>query len=162
MPQTTINVSIDDSQVRVMIQAYQKLFPSKVRDFLKNDVTQLMRESFASNFDSEGRPNRWKALADSTVKKRGSSNPILDVTGDLRSEVTSESHKSHLEEVSQNTDGFTLTMGAKSPKYKTHQKGGFGSFGQFIPKRRMIVIQEEDGEKIGVKLDELVKTFRRS
>lgn len=161
MPGSTVNISIDDSQVRVMIQAYHKLFPRKVRDFLKTDVTQLMRESFANNFDAEGRPSPWKELADSTVKKRGSSNPILDVTGDLRSEVTSDSHQSHLEEINQNTDGYTLLMGAKSPKYKTHQKGGFGSFGQFIPKRRMVVIQDEDGEKIADKFDDLVKNFRR-
>lgn len=160
MPRTTINVSIDDSQVIVMIEAYQKLFPRKVRDFLKEDVAQLMRESFATNFDVGGRP-KWFGLAESTQRQRrklgfGGASPILVRTGDLATEVTSKSHSKHFEEVSQNTDGYTLTMGATSRKYKIHQRGG-----GFIPKRRMIVIQEEDGENIGVKFDSLVKTFRR-
>jgi phage gpG-like protein len=156
----TINVSVDDSQVRFMIQSYVRGLPPLIRDWLDENVSGIMRDSFDRNFQQEGRP-AWEQLAPSTVKKRGSAHPILQVTGDLRSEVTEESHSGHFKQVTQDNGGFALEMGATSGKYKRHQKGGFGSFGQFIPKRRMVVIQDRDVQDIIESLDNLIATFRR-
>jgi phage gpG-like protein len=57
------------------------------REPLKRSIQQVMIPSIRKNFDAEGRPS-WQQLAPATVKRRGSSHPILRQSGALAQVAT--------------------------------------------------------------------------
>src|SRR5215831_12962730 len=52
-------------------------------------ATQIVSQEIAANFDAQGRPEGWQELNEATVERRGSSEPILFVTGNLYNQATS-------------------------------------------------------------------------
>ena len=52
------------------------------------EIVGIVCDDFGENFRSEGRPTPWEPLAESTVMKRGSSNPILQDTGEMAQQLT--------------------------------------------------------------------------
>ncbi|SRR5213593_4410086 len=77
-------------QVTVLEQDITKLQVA-LNDFhvpLEATLHQVVIPSIERHFDSEG-PG-WQQLAQSTIEKRGSSHPILQETGTLRSVATSD------------------------------------------------------------------------
>lgn len=94
-------------------------------------MAEYMRGSFADNFDAQGRP-RWDPLSPAYLAYRqaeGLGDTILDITGELREEVTSESGPGHVEEIIEAGKTTTLIIGGSSLKFITHQQGASGSRG---------------------------------
>lgn len=150
------------------------------RDFV--DCMQLianyMRDSFAENFDAEGRPS-WESLSPAYKAQRefeGNSGPILHITGALREEVAGDG-SGHVEEIIDAGNSWTLIMGGSSDIFNIHQAGASGSRGPVfaspgrtlrwfgpggevyfadsvggasfeIPARPMVVLQDEDKEAV--------------
>lgn len=98
---------------------------------LRESVARVLIPSIRENFDSEGRPP-WQSLADSTVIRRGSSGPILNSTGTLRSEATSISNWVIGTEEATMT-GVSVEYGAY------HQEGT-----RKMPARPFVLIQPQD------------------
>lgn len=102
---------------------------------LRESVVRVLIPSIRENFDSEGRPP-WQRLADATVLRRGSSGPILNRTGTLRSEATS------LENWNIGREEATMT-GVSAEYGAYHQEGT-----RNMPARPFVMIQPEDEVQI--------------
>ncbi len=151
--------------------------PENIEDAME-DIADELRDSFADNFEAQGRPS-WEALSPDYLLARqdaGLGDIILDVSGELRSEVTEKGASGHVEEIVRAGSTTTLTMGGSSLKYKTNQLGASGSRGTVtaapghalrffwkgrlmyrswvgpasftIPARPMVDVQDEDRKSI--------------
>jgi len=115
------------------------------------EVDQIMNDSFAKNFRSQGRP-KWDSLAqvtkDTRFAKGFGKGPILHQTGNMMDEVTSMKGK-----VSSSFGGFVKEWGAdqlrgtERKKFVAHQ-GGIGKSGQKLPQRQMIGFQPADAKSL--------------
>lgn len=98
----------------------------------------------SERFGAEG-PG-WEELADSTVARRGSAHPILDVTGELKDAFTKKGAKHAL--VEPLPDG--LFMGADDWVLASVHQNGTERAGRdhntHIPARPIVDIQEQDAE----------------
>lgn len=147
-------------------------------DVALEEIAGYMRDSFASNFDAQGRP-AWDALSSDYLLARadtGLGDIILNISGELRSEVTEKGASGHVEDIVKSGAITTLIMGGSSFKYETHQRGASGSRGAVtaspghklrfffkgqlmfrqsvgpasftIPARPMVDVQDEDRDAI--------------
>jgi len=110
-----------------------------------NDIKNLMLSSIQNNFDDEGRPEKWKDLADSTKKARARKKKwpgqILSVSGQLSSSINGQ------------VDGNSVLVGSalkfpnsNKPFIRIHDLGGKAGRGGsvLIPKREILLFQDED------------------
>jgi len=103
-----------------------------------NSIKNLLLSSVQENFDDEGRPKKWKDLADSTKAARQKKNkwpgPILNVEGDLSSSINAQ------------VDGNSILVGSGLPYARIHDLGGMAGKGKKvkIPQREFLVFQDED------------------
>lgn len=100
-------------------------------DIALEEIADYMRTSFAENFDSQGRPS-WEPLSPDYLLSRqdaGHGETILNVSGELRSEVTEKGASGNVQDIVHAGTTTTLIMGGSSFKYETHQKGASGSRG---------------------------------
>lgn len=142
-------------------------------------IADYMRGSFADNFDAQGRP-AWEPLSDGYREWRqaeGLGDVILNITSELRDEVTTQGGAGHVEEIIDAGKTTTLVMGGSSDKFRWHQMGAAGSRGPVtaapgktlrwygpggevifrksvgpasfeIPARKMVDVQPEDRDAI--------------
>lgn len=97
----------------------------------------------ARNFEAEGRPKRWAALAPSTVQDRirkgYGPGPILERTGKLKRSLTERG-----------ATGNILRIGPKSLKYGSSVK--YFVYHQYgtstMPARKMMVAQRQDNSQL--------------
>ncbi len=54
-------------------------------------IVEVASGEIAANFAAEGRPGSWEPLAEATIRKRGSSHPILEEFGALVSDASDPS-----------------------------------------------------------------------
>ncbi len=137
-------IDVDNAQV---LQSLEKLAAANA-DFtpLMREVAGLLFDAVEENFAQQGRP-RWQPLKASTVAKRGSSQPILQVSGQLAASL------------SQDHDATSAVVGTNKEYAATHQFGAAkGSFAQKptksgasinipwgdIPARPFLALTEED------------------
>lgn len=127
----SIEIDIEGEEELV---ASLNMISASIRDFhepLRESVVRVVIPSIRENFDAEGRPP-WQRLADATVISRGSSGPILNRTGTLRSEATS------LENWTIGREEATMT-GVSAEYGAFHQKGT-----RNMPARPFVGLQPED------------------
>lgn len=94
-------------------------------------IADYMRGSFADNFAAQGRP-AWEPLSDSYREWRlaaGLGDVILEITGELKAEVTQKGASGNVEEIIAAGKTTTLVMGGSSDKFRWHQLGASGSRG---------------------------------
>lgn len=136
---------------------------------LSNDVSRIVNDSTAleragvymhgsinRNFIAQGRPNRWRPLAPSTVARRrrgrGRGGPqILLDRGILRASITSRNRRGSIWRLRSNM----LELGTNI-EYASIQQ--HGSPRRRIPSRPFVLFQEpEDGDAILAILDESIE-----
>lgn len=126
-------------------------------------VGEYMLGSVESNFDAEGRPDRWEPLKQKTLlakaggkrqatKRRGGftaraqriigGNKILTASRRLRRSMTYEA------------DSGGVSVGTNVEYAATHQFGRTSGRGAPIPARPFLVIQPEDEQEIGKILEQ--------
>jgi len=139
-------MTVDDTRLKIVLK--QLLRKSKDASTAFAEIAQVLASSVEKNFHQEGRylaPNsmyggssKWQKLADSTVANRARSgrgaHPILQVSGQLASSITTASGPRHAQ------IGTSLVYGA------IHQYGGKAGRGRkvTIPARPFLVVQDED------------------
>lgn len=114
-----------------------------------------MYGSIAKNFQSQGRPQKWKALSPRTLqqrrRRRNFSQQILVDTGRLRGSITTREHGDGIYKLSDKQ----LVIGTKVPYGIVHQKGGV-----HVPKRQFVGFQEKDiTDIVKIFTDHIVKTL---
>ena len=125
------------------------------------EVDQIMNDSFAKNFRSQGRP-KWESLSDITKQTRISkgfgSGPILHETGNLMDEITSLKGKSSesFKAISREW-GVDQLRPSEQAKFKAHQTGK-GRPRQKLPQRKMIGFQPEDAKNLTRSLSKWLST----
>jgi phage gpG-like protein len=115
------------------------------REPLKRSIQQVLAPSFRKNFDAQGRPVKWAPLAEFTVEKRGSSEPILDRSGLLKRTIQ------QLNIWSLDSEKAAITDLPQKIWYgKLHQAGskGTGKATFSFPERPFVLIQGEDYDAI--------------
>lgn len=104
-----------------------------------------MLRSIDRNFEAEGRPNRWKPLAESTIRERirlgFGRGPILQRTGTLRRGFSTQAGQTRLK----------ILNGV--PYYRFHQQDRNRNRGR-LPRRAMVVLLDQDKAQF-------TKTFRK-
>lgn len=128
-----IKVEIKDSDVKQLL----KRLSAKAANAqpAMREIAELVRSSVLKNFMEGGRPQRWKALAASTIrKKRGGAGQILIDSARLRNSIHASS---------------TVTqaiVGTNTRYAAIHQFGGMAGRGGKvrIPARPYLMIQDED------------------
>jgi len=115
-----------------------------------NEIKANLLESVERNFEEQGRPTKWKDLADST--KHARENPpkgrrptwpgsILNQTGGMASSINGQ------------VDGDSILIGSAltfpnsdKPWVRIHDQGGKAGPGKkiTIPKREFLMFQDED------------------
>lgn len=115
------------------------------REPLKRSIQQVLAPSFRKNFEAGGRPDRWAPLADYTIEKRGSSEPILVRSGRLKRTIQQLNIWSLDREKAAITD-----LPANIWYGKLHQAGyrGTGAATFSFPARPFVLIQDEDYDDI--------------
>lgn len=126
------------------IQGIDKLFSRvrRLKDAVKKTERPLrtasvyMLGSIDKNFQAEGRPEKWKGLADSTkARRRGKSPKILTDTAMMR--------RSHSYRIT--TAGSEIgTNAVQAPRQHFGYPGGSGRGRSKTPARPFLMFQEED------------------
>ena len=75
MPGTSITLTADTADVSELLGRCLQRFGDLKTPL--NLIGQIVRTSVIRNFEVEGRPDKWRELAPSTVRERGSAHPIL-------------------------------------------------------------------------------------
>jgi phage gpG-like protein len=119
--------------------------------FKSGEVDQIMQDSFAKNFSSQGRP-KWTALSKETIedrlKKGFGSGPILSRTGNLQDEISSLKGEISIGARQASIQwGIDQLRGDEKVKFGAHQSGK-GRSGQDLPQRKMIGFQPEDSKRL--------------
>lgn len=130
---TRIELKADEARKRLanLIEANRDLTP------LMKNIAGFMHDRVEENFAQEGRP-KWEPLSPVTVKRRGSSSPILQVSGQLAASVT-ESHDDHSASVGTNKIyGRVMQEGAKKGEFAKNIPWGN------IPARPFLMLTEDD------------------
>ena len=104
---------------------------------LVQSLREVIITSVRTNFNVEGRP-AWQELAESTVRKRGTSHPILTNTGALKSESTNEQNWTVT------TDDVSLTGLDSAVPYAAYNQAGTSK----MPAREFVSLQERDMTEI--------------
>lgn len=118
------------------------------REPLKRSIQQVLSPSFRKNFEAGGRPVPWEELSEVAVNMRGSAEPILVRTGELKRTI----QQFNIWTVDR-TKAAILDLPEKIWYGKVHQ-GGYGRRGSGqsraagIPARPFVMIQKEDYEAI--------------
>jgi phage gpG-like protein len=115
------------------------------REPLKRSIQQVLAPSFRKNFDAQGRPIPWAPLAEFTVEKRGTSEPILNRSGLLKRTIQ------QLNIWSLDSEKAAITDLPQKIWYgKLHQAGykGTGKATFSFPERPFVMIQGEDYDDI--------------
>lgn len=144
--------------IREVLQAIEATLGA-IRDQtpMWEDIGFEVLNSVQRNFDAEGRPEKWQALARSTLlrkvggvrkastkrghwtakaKKTLHGNKILTDTAQLRNSIAAEA------------DAAGVTVGTNMVYGAIHQFGGRAGRGSIIPARPYLLLQEEDYPKI--------------
>jgi len=150
-----VQVHVD---IREVLQAIEATLGA-IRDQtpMWEDIGFEVLNSVHRNFDAEGRPEKWQALAASTLlakvggrrkastkrghwtakaKKTLHGNKILTDTAQLRNSIAAEA------------DSAGVTVGTNMEYGAIHQFGGRAGRGSVIPARPYLLLQEEDYPKI--------------
>ncbi|MCP4990886.1 MAG: hypothetical protein GY928_34045 [Colwellia sp.] len=115
-----------------------------------HDMTPAMRKiglylmgSIRRNFKAEGRPQRWKPLANATIQDRlrkgFGSGPILQRTGALMNSLTKPGAKGQIFSARKRS----LQLSSRIPYFPYHQRGT-----SKIPQRVMLDFQKQDRSQI--------------
>src|SRR5574344_1807258 len=89
----------DNIEIRIDNKAVEEALlkvASKCEDMkpLMKNIAGIMADAVEENFEQEGRPDKWQALAESTIKKRKKTKhwpgKILQVEGQLATSVTTQ------------------------------------------------------------------------
>jgi phage virion morphogenesis protein len=126
-----VKVKVDDRELRRAISRIMERLSNPQRAF--KAIGLIVRNSVLKNFEAQGRPQRWKELKESTIRKKGSSR-ILEDTGRLRNSITYRAHRDMVE------------IGTNVVYAGIHQFGGRAGRGHSaeIPSRPFLMLQEED------------------
>jgi len=137
-----ITIKWEDAQVLAYLEGVQ----GRVADMqpVMGRVAAGMHQSIDMNFDAEGRPTPWTPLSEETVRRRGSSHPILNETGALRASFQEES------------TATTATVYTDNPKGFAHQYGFVNKWGRWTPARPMVVIPDSDVQRFLAEIGQFV------
>lgn len=84
-------------------------------DMALNSIKNLVQSSVEQNFQEEGRPTAWKALAAATIearKRKRKAGKILQVSGQLASSINTRVERN------------AVIVGSNKPYAKIHDEGG--------------------------------------
>ncbi len=128
----TIDVKIEDSQVKAMLSQLQERAKDCKPAF--NLIGQIVRNSIIKNFMEGGRPTKWK-LSKRAIKQSGQT---LLHTGRLRDSINSKAFANRAE------------VGTNVIYAAIHQFGGKAGRGKkvTIPARPFLMVQDEDWTEI--------------
>jgi len=119
-------------------------WPSHAGDLVERKAGDYIRQRFTRNFEEEGHPDKWAALAPMTVEQRrrlgfGGEHPILQRTRELKRSVVERGHQYNLSLLTQGRKKITLVLGSKDPRFG-YLHGGT----KRIPARPMVVLGNDD------------------
>ena len=144
-----IEIKLNNTEIeKYLLELAKKA--ENLRPVMKN-IAGILAYSTEENFKSEGRPDKWKDLADSTKKqrekKRHWAGQILQVTGQLASSVNTY------------YDNNSAVIGSNLDYAAIHQLGGEAGKNQSvtIPARPYILLQNEDQKNI---IDEITNYLK--
>ena len=135
-----IEIKLNNKEIeRYLLELAKKA--ENLRPVMKN-IAGILAYSTEENFKSEGRPDKWKDLADSTKKQREKNGhwpgQILQVTGQLASSINTY------------YDNDSAVIGSNLEYAAIHQLGGQTGKNKSvdIPARPYILLQQEDEKNI--------------
>lgn len=129
-----LDVQYNDAELKRFLNALPRNFKINDRGFTA--IRGIMIRSIDQNFDAEGRPNKWKSLAESTIKlrrhgkKKKLGTKILQNTGMLKNSIDAI------------REGDKILISTKTDYGKYHQEG------KGVPARPFLMFQDEDITKI--------------
>lgn len=128
----TINVSIDDKEVRNMLTALQNRM-GNLTPVMKT-IGETVRTSVIRNFEQGGRPTRWKS---SKRAKKEDGKTLID-TARLRNSITARAYRDR------------AVVGTNVIYAAIHHFGGKAGRGRKvnIPARPYLMVQDEDWKTI--------------
>lgn len=132
-----IKVEIRDQGVKTLLAELQKRVENPKPAMA--EIGEIVRSSVIKNFGQGGRPNPWKPLAASTIKKkRGGAGKTLIDSARLMNSITSRASKDR------------VTIGTNVIYAAIHQLGGMAGRGRKvkIPPRPYLMVQDEDAPSI--------------
>lgn len=141
-----VNITIDSAR----LMAALKRLAAAGRDLTPamRKAAGVMADSVEENFEQEGRPDKWKSLAASTIKQRTKQGTwpgkILQRRGNLARSIT------------RHFDATSAVVGSNLAYARIHQLGGKAGRGHAseIPARPYLKLTEEDEADI-------IKSFNR-
>lgn len=135
-----IEIKLNNTEIeKYLLELAKKA--ENLRPVMKN-IAGILAYSTEENFKSEGRPDKWKDLADSTKKQREKKGhwpgQILQVTGQLASSINTY------------YDNDSAVIGSNLEYAAIHQLGGQTGKNKSvdIPARPYILLQQEDEKNI--------------
>lgn len=122
----------------------------------------LMIKSIDTNFRVMGRPEKWKPLAPSTLKKRrGGSSRVLQDTGRLKGSFSVQASNAEVRIGTTNEYAPVHNFGSTSTRSKAWGKPS-KSYTLTIPQRKFMLFQDEDRKIIDkVFIDFIGKTLTK-
>lgn len=135
-----IEIKLNNTEIeKYLLELAKKA--ENLRPVMKN-IAGILAYSTEENFKSEGRPDKWKDLADSTKKQREKKGhwpgQILQVTGQLASSINTY------------YDNDSAVIGSNLEYAAIHQLGGQAGKNESvdIPARPYILLQQKDEKNI--------------
>lgn len=113
---------------------------------LHRAIKLVLAPSIRKNFDSGGRPNKWKPLSERTVARKGHGTILVD-KGILRRKST-QINAWKIDRVE------ARFVGHPDTEFKMRNQFGFKFKNAKVPPRPFALIQPEDEENIGLVFDE--------
>ena len=143
----------DNIEIRIDNKAVEEALlkvASKCEDMkpLMKNIAGIMADAVEENFKQEGRPDKWKELAESTIKKRKRKghwpDKILQVEGQLATSITTQ------------YDNESAIIGSNLEYAAIHQLGGSAGKGKKveIPARPYLNLVEPEYKEI---IEKIVK-----
>lgn len=147
-----IEIQIDCSEAINALQSYKNKIKNKTP--LMASIADEMHTAVIRNFEAEGRPNRWRALAPATIafRKRNdlADKPILENYGTLNTRFESQ-YGDNFAILTTNTPyarihQFGGVAGRKSPTKnpKRKRKEAFSFRRPYIPARPFLVVTDTE------------------
>lgn len=144
-----VSIKIDSADAESMLKTlYNKT--GNLRPLMKN-LAGIIADSVEENFDKEGRPSKWAALKEATIKQRIKLNKypakILQLNGHLVSSIST-----HYDEDS-------AIIGSNLDYARIHQLGGNAGCGKKvkIPARPYLVITDSEKQDIKATISEYLQ-----
>lgn len=149
MPENPIEIKINNKEVEEALREVAKK-TEDLRPLMKN-IAGIMADSTEENFKEEGRPDKWKELAEATIKQRKKTGHypgrILQVEGLLASSITTH------------YDNDSAVIGSNLDYAAIHQLGGNAGKNKkvTIPARPYLCLSDDEIIEITTEVQNYLK-----